>query len=157
MRRYWLFKSEPDTFSIDDLARSPNQTTPWDGVRNFQARNMLRDDMKPSDQGFFYHSSCAQPGIVGIVSITAAGYPDRSAQDPQSPYFDPKSRTDNPIWYSVDVKLIRKFDVPLTLTALRNAESLADLVILRKGNRLSITPVTPTQWSHILELTNSRR
>jgi predicted RNA-binding protein with PUA-like domain len=147
-------KSEPDTFSIDMLAAAPRKTSAWDGVRNYQARNMLRDSMKKGDQAFFYHSSCAQPGIVGIVTIVTPGYPDATAFDPRHAHYDSGSRRDAPRWYVVDVKLIRKFKRVITLDQLRahaNA-ALADLAILRRGNRLSVTPVTNEEWDFILTL-----
>lgn len=151
---YWLFKSEPDTFSIDALAARPKRTTPWDGVRNYQARNMMRDEMKRGDLGFFYHSSCAEPGIAGIVEVVREGYPDHTAFDPASDYYDPGSDPADPRWYMVDVRLVRKFARHVTLPALRRHATgrLRELLILRTGNRLSITPVTPAQWRFILEL-----
>jgi predicted RNA-binding protein with PUA-like domain len=151
---YWLFKSEPDTFGIDDLAAQPRRSTHWDGVRNFQARNMMRDDMKRGDLGFFYHSSCAEPGIVGIVKVVRGGYPDHTAFDSASKYFDADSDPSDPRWYMVDVRLMRKFDRPVDLQTLRRHADgkLKDMLVLRKGNRLSITPVTPGEWKFILSL-----
>lgn len=147
--KYWLLKSEPETFSIDDLAKLPNQTGPWDGVRNYQARNMLRDEMKIGDLAFFYHSSCEIPAIVGTVTIVSQGYPDDSAFNTKSRYYDPDSHPNQPRWYCVDVKLLKKFDQPITLASLRLDPALKDMVLLRKGNRLSVTPVTAAEWNTI--------
>ena len=151
---YWLFKSEPSTFGVDDLARAKNATTAWDGVRNYQVRNMLRDGMRVGDQGFFYHSSCAEPGIVGIVRVVRAGYPEAAALDPKHRYFDPQSDPSNPRWYSVDVRLERRIDPPISLETLRKHArgALAEMLILRRGNRLSVTPVTRDEWRFILSL-----
>jgi len=151
---YWLFKTEPSTFSVDDLARARGATTAWDGVRNYQVRNMLRDQVRIGDQGFFYHSSCEVPGIYGIVRIVRAGYPERAALDPKHRYHDPDSDAANPRWYSVDVKLERRIDPPITLDELRRHAhgALSDLLILRRGNRLSVTPVSAQQWRFILSL-----
>ena len=151
---HWLIKSEPDTFSIDDLAGLPRQTTAWDGVRNYQARNMLRDSMKKGDSAFFYHSSCAVPGISGIVTVVKGGYPDQTAFDPRHDHYDPDSDPDDPRWYVVDVKLERKFDHLITLDEIRKhaGKELAELVLLRRGNRLSVMPVTATEWIYILTL-----
>jgi len=152
--KYWLFKSEPDTFGIEALAARPKRTTHWDGVRNYQARNMMRDEMKRGDLGFFYHSSCAEPGIVGIVKVVRKGYPDHTAFDSSSNYFDADSDPDDPRWYMVDVQLVRRFAQPITLATLREHSrgKLKDMVLLRKGNRLSITPVTAAEWKFILSL-----
>lgn len=149
---YWLFKSEPTCFSIDDLSRRPKQTSPWDGVRNYQVRNMLRDEIKPGDLGLFYHSSCTPPGVAGIVEVVKKGYPDHTAWDIQSEHFDPKSTPDNPRWYMVDVKLVKKFPRFITLDEIKKNLKLKNMLILRKGNRLSITSVTPQEWKAILEL-----
>jgi predicted RNA-binding protein with PUA-like domain len=149
---YWLFKSEPDCFSIDDLKRRPKQTEHWDGVRNYQARNMLRDEIKKGDLGFFYHSSCTPPGIAGIVEVVRPGYPDLSAWDMQSDHFDPKSTTENPRWYMVDVKLVKKFPRLITLAEIKHHPKLQKMLITRKGNRLSITPVTSEEWNIIAGL-----
>ena len=150
---YWLMKSEPSTFGIDDLAKAPRHRSHWDGVRNYQARNMLRDEMKKGDLAFFYHSSCEVPGIYGIVKIVREGYPDPTAFDPRHAHFDPKSDAAAPTWYMVDVALERRFAAPLTLEKLKaNARALGDLVVLRRGNRLSITPVTAMQWRKVLAL-----
>jgi predicted RNA-binding protein with PUA-like domain len=151
---HWLIKSEPGTFSIDDLAALPRQTTSWDGVRNYQARNMLRDSMKKGDTAFFYHSSCEIPGIAGIVRIEREGYPDTTAFDRKDPHYDPESVKSDPRWYVVDVKLVRKSKRLITLEELRKhaREELADFVVLKRGNRLSVTPVTKSEWEFILSL-----
>jgi predicted RNA-binding protein with PUA-like domain len=151
---YWLFKTEPGTFGVEDLARARNATTAWDGVRNYQVRNMLRDDMRKGDRGFLYHSSCEVPGIVGIVRVVRAGYPEPSALDPKHRYFDPKSEPANPRWYAVDVHLERRIDPPVTLETLRKHArgALKDMLILRRGNRLSVTPVTHAEWRFVLSL-----
>jgi predicted RNA-binding protein with PUA-like domain len=149
--RYWLMKSEPDEFSIDDLARSPKQTTAWFGVRNYQARNYMRDEMRIGDRAFFYHSSCPEPGIAGIVEISRLAYPDATQFDPTSPYYDAKSSRDAPRWVHVDVKLVRKINL-LPLQALRETPGLQEMVTLRRGNRLSITPVTASEWKIIERL-----
>ena len=151
---HWLLKSEPDSFSIDALKAAPKQTSAWDGVRNFQARNMLRDSMKKGDQAFFYHSSCDVPGIAGIVGIVKDGYPDATAFDPKHHHYDPDSKSDAPRWYVVDVKLVRKFRRIITLDELRQhaAKKLKDFVLLRRGNRLSVMPVAKKDWEFILTL-----
>jgi predicted RNA-binding protein with PUA-like domain len=151
---YWLLKSEPDSFSIDDLKLAPKQTTAWDGVRNFQARNMLRDSMKKGDLAFFYHSSCDVPGIAGIVTIVRGGYPDATALDPKHHHYDADSKADEPRWFVVDVKLLRKFDRVIALDELRRhaQKALKDFVLLRRGNRLSVMPVSSKDWDFILKL-----
>lgn len=151
---HWLLKSEPDAFGIDDLAARPDRTAAWDGVRNFQARNMLRDQIKKGDRAFFYHSGCAVPGIAGIVRVVKRAYPDPTALDPRNAHYDPGSTALNPRWYAVDVQLVRKFDSLITLDRLRAHQSaeLAELVILRRGNRLSVTPVSKREWEFILAL-----
>ncbi len=150
--KYWLFKSEPSEFSIDDLAKSPKQMTAWEGVRNYQARNFMRDEMRIGDLGFFYHSSCAEPGIIGIVKIVAASHPDKSAFNPQSDYYDPKSTLKKPLWYCVDVRLQQKFDRIISLKELKAPPELSTLLILRKGNRLSITPISVLEWKLIVKM-----
>jgi predicted RNA-binding protein with PUA-like domain len=146
LMRYWLMKSEPDEFGIDDLVR--DKVTPWFGVRNFQARNFMRNDMKVGDLAFFYHSSCPEPGIAGIARVSKAAYPDASQFDKKSPYYDPAVKPDDPRWYNVDVRIVRK--TPLVgLAELRRHPELAGLVTLRRGNRLSITPVEPGEWEFI--------
>jgi predicted RNA-binding protein with PUA-like domain len=151
---YWLLKSEPDSFSIDALKAAPARTSVWDGVRNFQARNMLRDSMKKGDLAFFYHSSCAVPGIAGIVSIARDGYPDATAFDPKHHHYDSDSKQDEPRWYVVDVKLKRKFKSIITLEELRAhaTKQLKNFVLLKRGNRLSVMPVAKTEWDFILTL-----
>ena len=152
MANYWLMKSEPGEFSIDDLAARPSGTEPWDGVRNYQARNMMRDEMKPGDEAFFYHSACEEPGIVGIVSVAGEAYPDPTAFDPEDKHYDPKSDPDDPRWYLVDVKFVRKLDRTISLGELRKHDALADMVLLRRGNRLSVMPVAVGHWHYILDL-----
>ncbi len=147
---YWLMKSEPDEFSIDDLKSRPGRREPWDGVRNYQARNMLRDEMKKGDQAFFYHSNCDTPGIVGIVRIAREGYPDPTAFDPEDDHFDPKSDPDNPRWYLVEVEFVRKLDRVITLAELKAEPALENMPLTRRGNRLSVMPVTEAEWEHIL-------
>ncbi|MFO7326083.1 MAG: EVE domain-containing protein [Pseudomonadota bacterium] len=151
---HWLMKSEPDTFGIDDLAASPRRTTSWEGVRNFQARNMLRDQMKVGDLAFFYHSSCPEPGIAGIVEVVREGYPDASAWDRKSPYYDAKSPEKKPLWYTVDVRLVKRWKQVLPLATLReHAEGkLKGMILLRRGNRLSVMPVDAAHWKFILSL-----
>lgn len=152
--KYWLFKSEPGEFSIDDLASMPGRKEHWDGVRNYQARNFMRDEMRKGDRAFFYHSSCAQPGIVGIVEVCRESYPDHTAFDPADKHFDEKSDPDNPRWFMVDIKLVRKLDRPITLKELKSYEKrgLKDFVLLRRGNRLSVMPVTKKHWDFITRL-----
>jgi predicted RNA-binding protein with PUA-like domain len=151
---HWLFKSEPDTFGIDALFKAPKQTSAWDGVRNYQARNMLRDSIKKGDLAFFYHSSCDVPGIAGVVSIVRGGYPDATAFDTKHHHYDADSKQDSPRWFVVDVKLVRKLKRVITLDELRaHAEKkLKDFVLLRRGNRLSVMPVTNKDWDFILTL-----
>lgn len=149
---YWLLKTEPSTFGINDLAKLPKQTSPWDGVRNYQARNMLRDEIQKGDLALFYHSSCAVPGVAGVVEVVRAGYPDVSALDPESPYHDPKSTQDKPIWYRVDVRLKQIFPHIVALQQLRQITELEEMILLRKGNRLSVMPVTKNQFNRILKL-----
>ncbi|WP_415880782.1 EVE domain-containing protein [Methylomonas sp. TEB] len=152
---YWLMKSEPDTFGIDDLFNRPGQTEHWDGVRNYQARNMMRDDMKIGDQVFFYHSNCDEPGIVGIMQVVREAYPDFTAFDPDDKHFDPKSNPDKPTWYMVDVKFVRKLSRNISLRELKLKTELTELALLRRGNRLSIMPVNAKQWAFILGLENA--
>jgi len=149
---YWLFKSEPDAFSIDDLMAMKGKKDHWDGIRNYQARNLMRDEMVKGDLGFFYHSSCKVPGIVGVVEITREAYPDHTAWDPESRYFDPKSSAENPRWFMVDVKFKQKYKEVLSLEYLRSVPKLADMVLLRKGSRLSVQPVSKQQWNVISKL-----
>jgi predicted RNA-binding protein with PUA-like domain len=151
---YWLLKSEPGEFSIDDLSRCPGRRTAWDGVRNFQARNFMRDDMKKGDLAFFYHSSCAVPGIAGIVEIVRESYPDATAFDPDDKHFDEKSDPSDPRWFVVDVRLKRTLKNPLSLMKLKQyaGDSLSDLQLLKRGNRLSVMPVSSKDWHFILSL-----
>jgi predicted RNA-binding protein with PUA-like domain len=149
--RYWLMKSEPDEFGIDDLEKAPKQSTAWFGVRNYQARNFMRDDMRIGDHAFFYHSSCPEPGIAGIVEVSRLAYPDATQFDPKSAYYDAKSTKDAPRWMNVDVKLVRKTPL-ISVATLRSTPGLEDMVTLRRGNRLSITPVTPSEWKIIERL-----
>jgi predicted RNA-binding protein with PUA-like domain len=150
--RYWLFKSEPLTFSIDDLQNRPHQTEHWDGVRNYQVRNMLRDQIQVGDQVLFYHSNCTPPGIVGVANVVKAGYPDFTAWDPDSNYFDPKSTKDKPRWFMVDVKFVKKFKRIIALDELKKHPLLENMLVTRKGSRLSITPVTKEEWDVIHSL-----
>ena len=146
--QYWLMKSEPDEVSIDDLAARPQQTVPWFGVRNYQARNFMRDAMRIGDRAFFYHSGCAEPGIAGLCEVCSTPYPDATQFDPASPYFDPKARPENPRWQLVDVRLVAKTPF-VSLATLRSSSELANMPLLARGNRLSITPVTAAEWDFI--------
>ena len=146
--RYWLMKSEPDEVSVDDLAAMPRQTVAWYGVRNYQARNFMRDQMQVGDLSFFYHSSCPEPGIAGIVKVTKAAYPDASQFDKKSPYFDPKATHAAPRWVNVEVTLVKKTRL-IPLAELRGRADLATMRVLQAGNRLSITPVDPREWTVI--------
>lgn len=149
---YWLFKSEPSTFSIDDLAQKPAKTTHWDGVRNYQVRNLLRDIIHPGDLAFFYHSSCPIPGIVGIMEIVSGGYPDFTSWNPTSEGYDPKSTAKAPRWYMVDVCFKQEFKRIITLEILKKHPQLKKMIVTRPGNRLSITPVTAEEWKIINQL-----
>lgn len=149
--RYWLMKSEPADVSIDDLAKMPNQTVDWYGVRNYQARNFMRDQMKIGDGVLFYHSNCEEPGIAGIAEVSALAYPDRLQFVKDHKYYDPKATPENPRWFNVDVKLVRKTHL-LGLKEMRDNPELANLRILQRGNRLSITPVDPADWEAIMSL-----
>jgi predicted RNA-binding protein with PUA-like domain len=150
---YWLMKSEPSTFGIDDLARAKNRTTAWDGVRNYQARNFIRS-MKKGDLAFFYHSSCDVPGVAGVVSIEREAYPDPTAFDSSHHHYDADSDPADPRWFMVDVKLVRRFDSIVTLEELKShgAGKLKNMIVLKRGNRLSITPVTKAEWEFIVAL-----
>ena len=150
--KYWLLKSEPECFSIDSLRAETNQTTYWDGVRNYQARNYIRDDMKVGDQVFFYHSNANPPGIAGVAKIVRAAYPDFTAFDPRHEHFDPKSKHESPTWMMVDIKLVRKFKRLLSLDELKLQPFLAGLVLLQKGSRLSVQPVSAEHFAAILQL-----
>lgn len=154
--KYWLMKSEPSTFSIDDLAKAPRQTTCWDGVRNYQVRNMLRDEMSVGDLAFMYHSSCDEPGIVGVIEIVKPGYPDHTAFDRKHDHYDAASKPESPRWYMVDVRLKQRFSRVISLDELRRYESkqLRDMLILKRGNRLSITPIDAAPWKFVMSLSS---
>ena len=149
MANYWLMKSEPEECSVDDVLKMKNATVPWVGVRNYQARNFMRDAMRIGDGVLFYHSSCAEPGIVGIAEVASDAYPDPTQFDPKSPYHDPQSKRDEPRWLLVDVKVLRKID-NITLPRLRERPELQEMLVLKKGNRLSITPVEPRHWRALI-------
>ena len=144
-------KSEPSCFSIDDLKNRPEQTEHWDGVRNYQARNFMRDDMSPGDRVFFYHSNCKPPGIIGVAEVASEAYPDHTAFDPTSDHPDSKSTPDNPRWFMVDVKYVEKFDDIIPLDELKKHPELENMPLLRKGNRLSIMPVDEHEWDYIMK------
>jgi predicted RNA-binding protein with PUA-like domain len=148
----WLFKSEESVFSIKDLAREPGKTACWEGVRNYQARNFLRDDVKKGDELFFYHSNCAVPGIAGIAAVVKEGYPDHYAWDGSSKYFDARSTPEKPVWFMVDIKLEKSFRRVISLSELRENPALKDMKILQKGNRLSVTPVARGEWEAVLRM-----
>ena len=156
-KRYWLFKSEPTEFSIDDLANSPNQTAPWSGVRNYQSRNTLRDLVQVGDEVFFYHSSSEILGIVGTAVVVRSGYPDLTALDRTSPYFDAKSTKENPIWYMVDVRFVDKFPDVIPLSVLRQSKGLEKMTVCQRGSRLSIQPVTEKEWGVIRKLAKRQK
>ena len=143
---FWLFKTEPDAFSIDDLAARPQQTEPWDGVRNYQARNFLRDKVQLGDKVFIYHSSCKQVGIAGVAEVVKAGYPDTEQFNPESKYYDPKASIDAPRWYRVDVKLVEKFNTVLPLKTIKSLPEVTEVGLVKKGHRLSIMPVEENEW-----------
>jgi predicted RNA-binding protein with PUA-like domain len=147
---HWLMKSEPDAYSIDDMQRDGHDM--WDGIRNYQARNMMRDDMKIGDEIFFYHSNCKQPGVVGITRVISEPYPDPTQFDKKSNYFDAKSPADNPRWILVDVEFVRKLSRNITLTEIKAQKSLEDMILTRRGNRLSVMPVSKKHWNKILSL-----
>ncbi|AUB80369.1 EVE domain-containing protein [Candidatus Thiodictyon syntrophicum] len=151
---YWLFKSEPDAFSIEDLKAKGAAGEPWDGVRNYQARNMIRDQMRIGDGVLFYHSNCAEPGVVGLAEVASQAYPDATAFDPQAKYCDPKSDPERPRWYLVELRYVRHLRGPIPLREIKlHADGpLADMPLVRRGNRLSVMPVTPAQWDFILGL-----
>ena len=146
--RYWLMKSEPDVFGVDDLARAPRKTTAWWGVRNYQARNFMRDDMRVGDLALFYHSSCPEPGIAGIMRISRRAYPDATQFDPANEYYDAKATRDDPRWVNVDVTLVRRTRL-VSIQELRGHPELADMRVLQRGNRLSITPVSDAEWTFL--------
>jgi predicted RNA-binding protein with PUA-like domain len=152
MARYWLMKSEPNVFSIDDLAAAKEQTTRWDGVRNYQARNLLRHDISVGDGVIFYHSSADPPAAAGTAKVVRAGYPDPTQFDPRDGHFDRDSQRDDPRWFSVDITFDSKFTRPVTLPELRAAPALKDMVLLRRGSRLSVQPVTTAEWKQIVKM-----
>ncbi len=149
MTHYWLLKSEPSCFSLEDLKQSPNQTTHWDGIRNYQARNFMRNDMQVGDKAFFYHSSCTPPGIIGTMTVVKEAYPDYTAFDPKSDHPDPKSTPENPRWFMVDVRFEHEFKQLIPLERLKQQPELQHMQLLQKGNRLSILPITPDEWAFI--------
>jgi predicted RNA-binding protein with PUA-like domain len=151
-RSYWLVKSEPSTYSWDDLWNSPGRTTFWDGVRNYQARNILRDDMKVGDGILFYHSSTEPAAVMGIAEVVREGYPDHTAFDAKSDHYDPKSRAGDPTWYMVDIRAVRAFAEPVTLARLREADGLENMMLLKRGSRLSVQPVTAEEWEIVTAL-----
>lgn len=153
---YWLMKSEPDVFGITHLAKSPKRTASWSGVRNYQVRNLLRDDFQKKDLALFYHSSCPEPGVYGVMEVTSAAHADATQFDPKDEYYDAKSTRENVRWYAVDVTLKETFKHPVLLQELRGSTALQTLQILRRGNRLSITPVTPKEWEAILKLARAK-
>ena len=151
-RQYWLFKSEPQAFSIDDLAREPKRMTFWDGVRNYQARNLLRDTIQLGDRVLFYHSNAEPMAIVGTAEVVRTGYPDHTAFDPEDHHYDPKSKPDQPTWYMVDIKLLQVFPTPVRRDDLKACAALNDMMLLRRGARLSIQPVTAAEWRAVHQL-----
>lgn len=151
-KRYWLLKTEPDCFSIDDLQAAPGRISSWDGVRNYQARNILRDDVKAGDEALFYHSSANPTGVAGLCTIVRAGYPDHTAWDPTSEHFDPKAGPNNPIWYMIDVKFKKKLREVLPLSALKHTPGLEQMMVVQRGSRLSVQPVTNEEWKIVLTL-----
>lgn len=154
--RYWLVKSEPSVFSFDDLLAMPNRTTHWDGVRNYQARNTMRDGMKKGDKVFFYHSSTDPAAIVGIAEVAREAYPDPSAFDPKDSHYDPKSKRESPTWFVVDLKAVEALARPVSLTELRGVKGLEKMTLLQKGSRLSVQPVTPGEWKIITALASKK-
>lgn len=150
--RFWLFKSEPEAFSFDDLWRSPGRRTHWDGIRNYQARNLLRDEVKKGDGVLYYHSNAKPMAVVGIAKVVKEAYPDHTAFDPAEKYFDPKSDPDDPAWLMVDIQAVQRIDPPLTRDQLKDEKQLGEMMLLQRGARLSIQPVTPAEWRHILGL-----
>lgn len=150
--KYWLIKSEPSVFSIDDLIKSPNQTTFWDGVRNYQARNYLKNEMKVGDKAIFYHSNAEPPAAVGIVEIVKEGYPDFTAFDKNHKYYDSKSSPEKPIWFMVDVKFIKKFNKPVSLEQIKKNPKLSKMKLVQKGNRLSVMPITKEEFEEITKM-----
>lgn len=155
--RYWLFKTEPEAFSIDDLAAAPKQTTCWDGVRNYQARNFLRDEVAVGDGVLLYHSNAQPLAIVGTARVVRAGYPDPSAWDPRSKYHDPDSRPESPTWYMVDIRLETRFADPVERTRLQALPQMKGMLLLQRGSRLSVQPVSPLEWKVVLDLARQSR
>ncbi|WP_421131646.1 EVE domain-containing protein [Alteromonas sp. A079] len=153
---YWLFKTEPDTFGIDDLASRPDQTEPWDGVRNYQARNFLRDDVKEGDCVFIYHSSCKAVGIAGVANVVKEGYPDSEQFNPESDYYDPKSSQEEPKWFRVDVKFQEKFSSVLPLKVIKAMPEITELGLVKRGHRLSIMPVSEQEWQQLYAAATKR-
>ncbi len=151
-KKYWLMKSEPSTFSIDDLAKSKNKTTYWDGVRNYQARNFMRDEMKKGDMVLFYHSNAKPTAVVGVCEVVKEGYPDFTAFDPEDKHYDPKSKKDKPTWYMVDIKLKEKFKNPVTLEEIKANPKLRNMKLVQRGNRLSVMPVTKQEFEEIVKM-----
>jgi predicted RNA-binding protein with PUA-like domain len=151
-RRYWLLKSDADTFSWDDFWNAPNRTTHWDGVRNFQARNYMRDEMKKGDLAFFYHSGGDNPGIIGIAEVVREGYPDHTAVDPKDPHYDPRSKSGESQWSMVDIRALEKLQRPVTLAEMRLRPELQHMPLLQKGNRLSVQKVGPAEWNAVVAL-----
>src|SRR5919109_1541267 len=151
-RKCWLVKSEPDSFSIQDLAKAPRQTTSWDGVRNYQARNFMRDDMRPGDRVLFYHSNAQPMGIYGVAEVVREAYPDHTAFDPADPHYDPKSDPANPTWMMVDVGYVGTFKEPITLATLKQTPQLDKMLVIQRGSRLSVQPVTPEEWDIVMRL-----
>jgi predicted RNA-binding protein with PUA-like domain len=151
-RRHWLVKSEPEAFSFDDLLASPGRTTSWTGVRNYQARNFMRDEMRKGDLVFFYHSSADPTAIVGVAEVVREGYPDHTALDPKDPHFDPKGRADAPVWMMVDLRAVEAFAHPVTLSDLRGVKGLERMVLLQKGSRLSVQPVSAEEWEIVYRM-----
>ena len=153
-RRYWLMKSEPSSFSWEDLKNEKNRTTCWDGVRNYQARNLMRDEIKAGDGVFFYHSNIPSPAIVGIAEVVREGYPDDTAMDPDADHYDPRASRDNPVWYMVDIRSKADLPTPITRNDMRRHPVLSQMGVMKKGNRLSVQPVTKPQWQAVLEHAN---
>lgn len=151
-KRYWLFKSEPSEFSFDDLARAPQQTTFWDGVRNYQARNLLRDEIQIGDGVLFYHSSTDPTAVVGTAEVVRAGYPDHTQFDPKSSHFDEGAKREEPRWYMVDIRLARRFAQPVALATLKQTPELAGMTLLQRGSRLSVQPVSAAEWEIVCRL-----
>lgn len=151
-KKYWLVKSEPETFSIDDLSKAKDKTTYWDGVRNYQARNYMRDEMKKGDAVLFYHSNTEKPAVVGVCEVIREGYPDFTAFDPDEAHFDPKSKKDNPAWIMVDIKLGHKFQRPVSLEEIKESRKLQKMKLVQRGNRLSVMPVEKEEFDEILSM-----